>query len=184
MLIGTQAFVRSSTVCYMVYVPWYKIHVHGNVFPELSKMNQRINIMVSPLAKESTSPRKHFQQLRTFWEKKRSGTPNEPTFVSAGENKDPGSMRDMILSQECGSEHKEEEEVSKTIRTFVIPQELEVMSLYHTFIASRPKADSVIQGITIPSQINQGMKKTVPVFNLHEYSSSIEERNYMSGLLV
>ena len=146
-LIGTQAFVRSSTVCYMVYVPWYKIHVHGNVFPELSKMNQRINIMVSPLAKESTPPRKHFQQLRTFWEKKRSGT---PTFVSAGENKDPGSMRDMILSQECGSEHKEEEEVSKTILTFVIPQELEVMSLYHTYIASRLKADSVIQGITIP----------------------------------
>ena len=87
MLIGTQAFVRSSTVCYMVYVPWYKIHVHGNVFQELSKMNQRINIMVSPLAKESTPPRKHFQQLRTFWEKKRSGTPNEPTFVSAGERK-------------------------------------------------------------------------------------------------
>ena len=97
MLIGTQAFVRSSTVCYMVYVPWYKIHVHGNVFPELSKMNQRINIMVSPLAKESTPPRKHFQQLRTFWEKKRSGTPNEPTFVSAGEKKDRGSMRDVIL---------------------------------------------------------------------------------------
>ena len=154
----------------MVYVPWYKIHVHGNVFPELSKMNQRINMMVSPLAKESTPPRKHFQQLRTFWEKKSSGTPNEPTFVSAGENKDPGSMRDMILSQKCGSEHKEEEEVSKTIRTFVIPQELEVVSLYHTFIASRPKADSVIQGITIPSQINQRMKKTVPIFNLHEYS--------------
>ena len=66
----------------------------------------------------------------------------------------------------CGSEHKEEEEVSKTILTFVIPQELEVMSLYHTFIASRPKADSVIQGITIPSQINQLMK----IFNLHEYS--------------
>ena len=97
MLIGTQAFVRSSTVCYMVYVPWYKIHVHGNVFPELSKMNQRINIMVSPLAKESTPPRKHFQQLRTFWEKKRSGTPNEPTFVSAGEKKDRGTMRDVIL---------------------------------------------------------------------------------------
>ena len=97
MLIGTQAFVRSSTVCYIVYVPWYKIHVHGNVFPELSKMNQRINIMVSPLAKESTPPRKHFQQLRTFWEKKRSGTPNEPTFVSAGEKKDLGSMRDVIL---------------------------------------------------------------------------------------
>ena len=98
MLIGTQALVRSSTVCYMVYVPWYKIHVHGNIFPELSKMNQRINIMVSPLAKESTPPRKHFQQLRTFWEKKRSGTPNEPTFVSAGENKkDRGSMRDVIL---------------------------------------------------------------------------------------
>ena len=98
MLIGTHAFVRSSTVCYMVYVPWYKIHVHGNVFPELSKMNQRINIMVSPLAKESTPPRKHFQQLRTFWEKNRSGTPNEPTFVSAGEKKkDRGSMRDVIL---------------------------------------------------------------------------------------
>ena len=93
MFIGTQAFVRSSTVCYMVYVPWYKIHVHGNVFPELSKMNQRINIMVSPLPKESTPPRKHLQQLRTFWEKKSSGTPNEPTFVSAGENKDPGSMK-------------------------------------------------------------------------------------------
>ena len=43
------------------------------------------------------------------------------------------------------------------------------MSLYHTYIASRPKADSVIQGITIPSQINQRMKKTVPIFNLHEY---------------
>ena len=154
----------------MVYVLWYKIHVYGNVFPELSKMNQRINIMVSPLAKESTPPRKHFQQLRTFWEKKRSGTPNEPTFASAGEKKDGGSMRDVILSQECGSEHKEEEEVSKTIRTFVIPQELEVMSLYHTYIASRPKADSVIQGITIPSQINQRMKKTVPIFNFHEYS--------------
>ena len=97
MLIGTHAFVRSSTVHYMVYVLWYKIHVHGNVFPELSKMNQRINIMVSPLAKESTPPRKHFQQLRTFWEKKRSGTPNEPTFVSAGEKKNGGSMRDVIL---------------------------------------------------------------------------------------
>ena len=35
-------------------------------------------------------------------------------------------MRDVILSQECSSEHKEEEKVSKTIRTFVIPQELEV----------------------------------------------------------
>ena len=45
-------------------------------------------------------------------------------------------MRDVILSKECGSEHKEEEEVSKTIRTFVIQQELEVMSLYHTYIAS------------------------------------------------
>ena len=44
------------------------------------------------------------------------------------------------------------------------------MSLYHTYIASRPKADSVIQGITIPSQINQRMRKTVPIFNLHEYS--------------
>ena len=103
-------------------------------------------------------------------------------------------------SQECGSEHKEEEEVSKTIQTFVIPQELEVMSLYHTYIASRPKADSVIQGITIPSQINQLMKKTVPIFKLHEYSclaphtmnnyinfhvfTSIEQRNYLSGLLV
>ena len=96
MFIGTQAFVRSSTVCYMVYIPWYKIHVHGNIFPEFSKMNKRINIMVSPLVKKSTPPRKHFQQLRTFWEKKRSGTPNEPTFVSAGENKDRGSMRDMI----------------------------------------------------------------------------------------
>ena len=73
-------------------------------------------------------------------------------------------------SQECGSEHKDEEEVSKTIRTFVIPQELEVMSLYHTFIASRPKADSVIQGITIPSQINQRMKKQYPsltFMNIH-----------------
>ena len=55
MLIGTQALVRSSTVCYMVYAPWYKIHVHGNVFPELSKIKQRINIMVSPLAKEHTT---------------------------------------------------------------------------------------------------------------------------------
>ena len=161
MLIETQAFVRSSTVCYMVYVPWYKIHIHGNVFPELSKMNQRINIMVSPLAKESTPPRKHFQQLRTFWEKKRSGTPNEPTFVSAGEKKRSRiNERYDSESQECGSEHREEEEVSKTIRTFVIPQELEVMSLYHTYIASR----------TIPSQIIQRMKKTVPLFNLHEYS--------------
>ena len=44
------------------------------------------------------------------------------------------------------------------------------MSLYHTYIASRPKADSVIEGITILSQINQRMKKTVPIFNLHEYS--------------
>ena len=162
MLIGTQAFVRSSTVCYMVYVPWYKIHVHGNFFPELSKMNQRINIMVSPLAKESTPPRKDFQQLRTFWEKKRSGTPNEPTFVSAGEKRWRINERCDSESQECGSEHKEEEEVSETIRTFVIPQELEVMSLYHTYIASRPKADSVIQGITIPSQINQQMKKQYP----------------------
>ena len=33
------------------------------------------------------------------------------------------------------------------------------MSLYNTYIASRPKADSVIQWITIPSQINQLMKK-------------------------
>ena len=98
MLIGTQALVRSSTVCYMVYVPWYKIHVHGNVFPELSKINQRINIMVSPLAKESTPPRKHFQQLRTFWEKKRSGTPNEPTFVSAGEKKR------LRINERCDSE--------------------------------------------------------------------------------
>ena len=154
----------------MVYVPWYKIHVHGNVFPELSKMNQRINIMVSPLVKESTPPRKHFQQLRTFWEKKRSGTPNEPTFVSAGEKKRSRiNERCDSESQECGSEHKEEE-VSKTIRTFVIPQELEVMSLYHTYIASRPKADSVIQGITIPSQINQLMKKQYPsltFLNIH-----------------
>ena len=74
-------------------------------------------------------------------------------------------------SQECGSEHKEEEEVSKTIRTFVIPQELEVMSLYHTYIASRPKADSVIQGITISSQINQRMKKkqypSLTFMNIH-----------------
>ena len=70
-------------------------------------------------------------------------------------------MRDVILSPECGLEH-EEEEVSKTIQTFVIPQELEVMSLYHTYIASRPKADSVIQGITILSQINRQMKKQYP----------------------
>ena len=79
-------------------------------------------------------------------------------------------MRDMILRVKSGSEHKEEEEVSKTIRTFVIPQELEVMSLYHTYIASRPKADSVIQGITIPSQINQLMKKQYPsltFMNIH-----------------
>ena len=171
MLIGTQAFVRSSTVCYMVYVPWYKIHVHGNVFPELSKMKQRINIMVSPLVKESTPPRKHFQQLRTFWEKKRSGTPNEPQFyLQVKKKRSRINERCDSESQECGSEHKEEEEVSKTIRTFVTPQELEVMSLYHTYIASRPKADSVIQGITIPSQINQRMKKTVPIFILHEYS--------------
>ena len=36
------------------------------------------------------------------------------------------------------------------------------MSLYHTYIASRPKADSVIKGITIPSQIKQQMKKQNP----------------------
>ena len=80
-------------------------------------------------------------------------------------------MRDVILSQECGSEHKEEE-VSKTIRTFVIPLELEVLSLYHTYIASRPKADSVIQGITIPSQINQLMKKqylSLTFMNIHAW---------------
>ena len=181
----------------MVYVPWYKIHVHGNVFPELSRMNQRINIMVSPLAKESTPPRKHFQQLRKFWVVRQM---SQHLYLQV-KKKDRGSMRDVILRQECGSEHKEEGEVSKTIRTFVIPQELEVMSLHHTYIASRPKADSVIQGITIPSQINQRMKKTVPIFNLHEYSclaphtmnnyinnfhvcTYIEQRNYLSSLLV
>ena len=80
-------------------------------------------------------------------------------------------MRDVILRVKSLARNTRKKKKSpKTIQTFVIPQKLEVMSLYHTYIASRPKAYSVIQGITFPSQINQRMKKTVPIFNLHEYS--------------
>ena len=139
--------------------------------------------MVSPLAKESTPPRKHFQQLRTFWEKKRSGTPNEPTFVSAGEKKR------LRINERCDSESvaRNTRKKKKSPRQFgplSYHRSLEVMSLYHTYIAPRQKADSVIQGITIPSQINQRMKKTVPIFNLHEYSclAPHTKNNYINKL--
>ena len=91
-----------------------------SIFPELSKMEQRINIMVSPLAKEK------IQQLRTFWENKRPGTPNEPIFTSAGaRRRSKTNQRCDSESQECGSEHEEVEEEEEQIEVEEIEEEVE-----------------------------------------------------------